>query len=151
MDKNRSPSRARGEASFYSTGERLSYSFHLVENSIWPIGTAISILSILLSLVMLFHFSMNVEINKINNIIIIVSIISLIFSINNWFKEIIEEATFRGEHSIKVQNNINIGFSLFVISEILLFFSFFFAYFYNSLIPAIEIGSIWPPLRNRNL
>jgi heme/copper-type cytochrome/quinol oxidase subunit 3 len=34
---------------------------------------------------------------------------------------------------------------LFIISETMFFFSFFFAYFYYSLSPSIWIGGIWPP------
>ena len=38
------------------------------------------------------------------------------------------------------------GIILFIVSEILFFFSFFWAYFHSSLSPAIEIGQSWPPL-----
>jgi len=60
--------------------------------------------------------------------------------------EIIEESYYTGHHSDKVQKGLSIGFSLFILSEILVFFSFFFSYFYNSLIPSIELGSIWPAI-----
>ncbi len=33
----------------------------------------------------------------------------------------------------------------FIVSEVMFFFAFFWAYFHSSLAPAIEIGSIWPP------
>jgi len=39
-----------------------------------------------------------------------------------------------------VQTGLIIGFVLFIISEIFAFFSVFWAYFYASLSPAIEIG-----------
>lgn len=34
---------------------------------------------------------------------------------------------------------------MFIVSEIMFFFGFFWAYFHSSLSPAIQIGSIWPP------
>ena len=34
---------------------------------------------------------------------------------------------------------------LFIVSEIMFFFSFFWAFFNASISPAIQIGSIWPP------
>jgi cytochrome c oxidase subunit 3 len=40
---------------------------------------------------------------------------------------------------------MRIGIILFIISEILFFISFFWAYFHTSLSPAIEIGQLWPP------
>ena len=39
------------------------------------------------------------------------------------------------------------GFSmiLFIVSEIMFFFAFFWAFFHSSLAPTIEIGAMWPP------
>ena len=34
---------------------------------------------------------------------------------------------------------------LFIVSEVMFFFGFFWAYFHFSLSPAIEIGCLWPP------
>jgi cytochrome c oxidase subunit 3 len=35
---------------------------------------------------------------------------------------------------------------LFIVSEVMFFFAFFWAFFHSSLAPTIEIGSVWPPL-----
>merc|ERR1711970_166693 len=37
------------------------------------------------------------------------------------------------------------GMLLFICSEVMFFFAFFWAFFYSSINPAIEIGSVWPP------
>ena len=34
---------------------------------------------------------------------------------------------------------------LFIVSEIMFFFAFFWAFFHSSLAPTIEIGAMWPP------
>jgi len=34
---------------------------------------------------------------------------------------------------------------LFIVSEVMFFLAFFWAFFHSSLSPAIEIGSVWPP------
>jgi cytochrome c oxidase subunit 3 len=34
---------------------------------------------------------------------------------------------------------------LFIVSEVMFFFAFFWAFFHSSLAPSIEIGSMWPP------
>ena len=39
-----------------------------------------------------------------------------------------------------------IGFLLFLLSEIMLFLSFFWAFFHASLAPSFEIGAFWPPI-----
>jgi cytochrome c oxidase subunit 3 len=38
------------------------------------------------------------------------------------------------------------GVILFIISEVMFFFSFFWAFFHASLSPSVELGSVWPPL-----
>lgn len=45
-----------------------------------------------------------------------------------------------------VQKNIIQGFYLFAISEIMLFFGFFWAYFHFAWAPSIELGGVWPPV-----
>lgn len=112
----------------------------LVENSIWPSTTAVSALSLLLGSVMLFNL------NTWGGILVLLSIVSLCISLYFWWKEVIIEGTYQGLHSLEVQNNLTLGFLLFVVSEALIFFSFFFAYFYNSLIPQPLVGGVWPPV-----
>lgn len=113
----------------------------MVELSPWPITTAISIFSLLLSFILTF------QVKEFSGYILILSIISTIYSSYKWWNDIIIEGSFKGEHTKSVQYNLNTGFYLFVFSEVLIFASFFFAYFYNSLIPSPYIfGNIYPPL-----
>ena len=35
---------------------------------------------------------------------------------------------------------------LFITSEVLFFFAFFWAYFHSRLAPSLELGSCWPPV-----
>lgn len=128
---------------------KLAYSYHLVSNSPWPLTVAISILSLILGNILNFQNQILVEYEgyKIGgNELIIVSILCLIYSSYYWLKDIVIEGTYMGEHTEKVQKGLNLGFVLFVVSEVCVFFGLFFAYFYNALVPAIEVGSIWPPV-----
>jgi len=34
---------------------------------------------------------------------------------------------------------------LFILSEVMLFFSFFWAFFHYSLVPSVAVGGVWPP------
>lgn len=129
--------------------EPLPNIFHIVTLSPWPLTTTISITSVILSIVfkaenitILENFSPLLE-EKDG---LTISIFSLIFSIFNWFYDIIIEGSYQGEHTKRIQKGITLGFILFVISEVCVFFGLFFAYFYNSLIPSVFIGSIWPPI-----
>ncbi len=60
-----------------------------------------------------------------------------------WFRDIIREAK-GGYHTTTVQRGLLIGFLQFIISEIMQFVSFFWAFFHSSLSPNIELGAIWP-------
>lgn len=62
-----------------------------------------------------------------------------------WWRDVIREATFKGEHTSFVQKGLRIGFILFIASEVCFFFSFFWAYFHSALAPTPEIGCVWPP------
>jgi len=54
----------------------------------------------------------------------------------------VTESTFEGHHTMKVQGGIRLGMALFIVSEIMFFFSFFWAFFHCSLAPAIGIGCV---------
>jgi len=62
-----------------------------------------------------------------------------------WFSDIVDEATFGGYHTKVVKFGLRLGFMLFIVSEMMLFFGFFWAFFHAALCPSVEIGSIFPP------
>lgn len=49
-------------------------------------------------------------------------------------------------HTNLVWKGFKIGFILFIISEVMLFFGFFWSFFHSALSPAIQIGGVWPPV-----
>jgi len=115
------------------------HNFHIVDNSPWPIITSISVFNLVLGLTGVLH--------RIDYgiYLFILGLLSTILSISYWFKDIIMEATYQGKHTISVQQNMRSGITWFIVSEIMLFFSFFWAFFHFSLSPSIEIGGVWPP------
>lgn len=62
-----------------------------------------------------------------------------------WWKDLVRESKNQGFHNIKVINRLKIGIILFISSEVLFFFRFFWAYFHRRSRPNIEIGQTWPP------
>jgi heme/copper-type cytochrome/quinol oxidase subunit 3/predicted secreted protein len=62
-----------------------------------------------------------------------------------WFRDIIREALYMGYHTTYVQSNLRLGFALFIVSEVMFFVSFFWAFFHSSIDPSIWGGTIWPP------
>jgi len=70
----------------------------------------------------------------------------LILSMSLWFRDIISEGTYLGNHTLAVQKGINMGVALFIISEALFFLGIFWAFFHSALSPTIELGAKWPPI-----
>ena len=62
-----------------------------------------------------------------------------------WWRDVIREATFEGHHTSVVQTGLRYGMILFIVSEVMFFSGFFWAFFHSALAPTVEIGSIWPP------
>lgn len=110
--------------------------YHIVNISPWPLLSSIGLL--LLGLIICSALRGNININYI-----ILNIITLIIISYQWFRDIIRE-TKGGYHTKKVRSGIYISFIVFLITEIMLFFSFFWAFFHSSLVPTIELGCIWP-------
>jgi len=118
---------------------RPKHRFHLVSPSPWPILAAVAAINLIISTVSYLHdyqshFFLNLP-----------GFLSTVFIMILWWRDVIREATFQGKHSTKIQMNLRFGFALFIFSEVMFFFGFFWAFFHSSLSPAIEIGGVWPP------
>ena len=114
--------------------------FNMVSPSPWPILLGTNTLPIVLGLVGCLQ--------GINNSfeMLIAGFISFLFFFTMWNRDIIRESTFMGVHTKQVDANTILGFKLFLFSEIMLFFSFFWAHLYSALYPSVFIGLSWPPV-----
>nr|NP_066332.1 cytochrome c oxidase subunit 3 [Malawimonas jakobiformis]AAG13699.1 cytochrome c oxidase subunit 3 [Malawimonas jakobiformis] len=113
--------------------------FHLVDLSPWPILGATS------GFIMAIGAAMSMHSYTFGPQILLFGFISLIYTMFVWWRDVIREATFEGHHTSIVQIGLRYGMILFIISEVLFFAAFFWAFFTASLAPTIEIGAIWPP------
>lgn len=114
--------------------------FHLVDPSPWPIVAAFSSFSLTTGGVMYMHSYSG------GSLIMVAALLSLILTCILWWRDVIREGTFEGHHTSAVQNGLRSGMLLFIVSEVMFFFAFFWAYFTSALVPTIEIGAVWPPV-----
>nr|QUB07064.1 cytochrome c oxidase subunit 3 [Lilioceris yunnana] len=114
-----------------------NHPFHLVDYSPWPILSSFNIMSIMMGLIKWFHLY---QINLFT-----LSSLTMMLIMYLWWRDITREGTFLGYHTFKVTLGLRWGMILFILSEILFFFSFFWGFFHSSLSPSIEIGMNWPP------
>lgn len=113
--------------------------YHLVTPSPWPLLTSIGLTQSAIGLTMYMHRLESGVFTLTMGILFVTLVVSC------WFRDIIRESTYEGRHTTIVQNSLARGFSLFIISEIMLFFSFFWALIYFMTSPTIQIGCTWPP------
>lgn len=115
------------------------FPYHLVESSPWPILTSFSLLTMAISAVLYFHgYAFGGELLLIGFTLTGSAMIL-------WFRDVITEGTYLGDHTLQVQKGLTMGVALFIVSEVFAFLSVFWAYFHSSLAPSIEIGNTWPP------
>lgn len=117
-----------------------AHPFHLVSPSPWPFNTSFSLLVVTLSGVLTFQgFTHAVD-------VLTIGLLSVILSMSLWFRDVISEGTYLGNHTLAVQKGLNLGVGLFIVSEALFFLAIFWAFFHNALSPTIELGAKWPPM-----
>jgi cytochrome c oxidase subunit 3 len=117
-----------------------AHPFHLVSPSPWPIYTCISLLSLTTTGVLSMHGFSNASYFLMLAFILVVS------SMSFWFRDVISEATYLGNHTLAVQRGLNMGVALFIVSEALFFLAIFWAFFHSALSPTVELGAQWPPM-----
>lgn len=117
---------------------RHQHPFHIVDRSPWPVAGAIAAFTTTVGLVVWFQGS------KIITAVMGLFTLSLVATL--WWRDVVREATFMGMHTSNVTEGIKLGFLLFIVSEIMFFFSFFWAFFHSALTPTAEIGMTWPPV-----
>ena len=117
-----------------------SHPYHLVDPSPWPISMSFALLVTTISAVMYMQ-GFNYGGYLLNLGVLLVST-----GMALWLRDVIVEATYLGHHTEQVKRGLTIVFALFILSELMAFFSVFWAYFHSSLAPTVEIGGSWPPL-----
>ena len=123
----------------FNVSQSSTHPFHIVNISPWPLISGLS------AFCTVFGFSMFMHQINWGVFIFFLSLIFLIFTMSIWWRDVIREAVNEGFHNTFVQIGLKFGMLLFITSEIMLFFAFFWAFFHASLNPTPDVGCIWPP------
>lgn len=111
--------------------------FHLVELSPWPVLGSIRGFLLAGGLIIWFHHQLLSP--------LLLALIVTLLTIYQWWRDVTREGTFLGQHTSYVVDGLRWGIILFIVSEIMFFFGFFWAFFHSRLAPTPEIGCCWPP------
>lgn len=115
------------------------HSYHLVDPSPWPILGSLGGFSVTTGGVLYMH--------KYNGgwYLLVSGLILILYTMFFWWQDIVREATFETVHNNLILKSLKLAMILFIISEILFFFAFFWAFFHSSISPVFNIGAVWPP------
>jgi len=113
------------------------FEYHIVDIRPWPLKDGRLIFFTIISIIIFF--------NSHSSFPLILGVVILLYFTFQWWRDIRREASFQGLHPLKIYDNIKIGIILFILSEIIFFFSFFWAFFHSRLSPDLELGLFWPP------
>ena len=118
---------------------KTKHSWHLVDPSPWPFVTSIVVFMFFTGNVMYMHRYIG------GSEVAILGLVGILLVMYLWWRDIVREATFEEQHTSAVQRGLRLGMVLFIISEVMFFFAFFWAFFHSSLVPSPSIGGVWPP------
>ena len=113
-----------------------THPFHLVDPSPWPIIGAIAAATLATGLIIYMHTSFPW--------LMILGVVLLLCTFAVWWKDVIREANSGIFHTEIVQTGLRIGMLLFIASEVMFFFAFFWAYFHASLPILNVVAGPWP-------
>nr|YP_010485124.1 cytochrome c oxidase subunit III [Hemidactylus farasani]UVW80905.1 cytochrome c oxidase subunit III [Hemidactylus farasani] len=114
-----------------------AHTYHMVDPSPWPLTGAVAALLMTSGLAMWFHYNTASP--------MALGLILMLLTSYQWWRDIVREGTFQGQHTKPVQKGLRYGMVLFITSEVFFFIGFFWAFYHSSLAPTPELGGNWPP------
>jgi cytochrome c oxidase subunit 3 len=69
----------------------------------------------------------------------------VLFTMFVWWRDVVKEGRVDKAHTELVRKGLSIGMALFILSEVMFFFAFFWSFFKASLFPEMVLdGGVWP-------
>lgn len=108
--------------------------FHIVDIRPWPLLVGLNGFSLAIGLVGWFH--------RGGLLGVVLSLVVICFVLCGWWRDVIRERTYLGRHTRYVSRGLRGGMVLFLLSEVIFFFGFFWSFFHRALRPASEVGCV---------
>lgn len=126
--------------------------YHIVKPSIWPLLSAFAGGLFAVGMVMFMHdvhlfadAQNGVAGFKVGYSGIILGVLAILGVMFGWWREIIIESVVEKAHTPIALVGMRYGMMLFILSEVMFFVAFFWAYFSAAFFPNEHIGYVWPP------
>lgn len=119
-----------------SNSSAKAHPFHIVDPSPWPVVASISVLMLTIAGVLYMHGH--------PVWFLLPGLSMLVMTLVLWWRDVIKESL-TPAHTAPVRMGFRYGMALFILSEVMFFVAFFWAYFNAAIFPVAEIGGVWPP------
>lgn len=117
--------------------------YHLVDPSPWPLVTAMVLLALVVGTAMFMHDVAG------GPVLMTIGLFGVFGVMYVWWRDVIREGLYEKAHNTVVQNGLRWGMALFIVSEIMFFVAFFWAFFNASLVPLVPLEGVWPVTEGR--
>ncbi len=119
------------------------HQYHLVDPSPWPIIGTVAALVLATGAVFGMHDLFELGDGK-KWVAILPGLLLMLYTMYGWWKQVVREGIEDKAHTSIVQQGLRVGMALFILSEVMFFFVFFFSFFKASLIPVELLDGVWP-------
>ncbi|HWM83146.1 MAG TPA: cytochrome c oxidase subunit 3 [Pseudolabrys sp.] len=124
------------------------HDYHLVDPSPWPVVGSLAAFITAVGGVSWMH-----HLYAAAPLVFGLGVIGILYTMFGWWRDVVREAQYRGDHTRVVQIHHRYGMILFITSEVMFFVAWFWAYFNTALFPAdphelsrlAATGGVWPP------
>ena len=124
--------------------------YYIVASSPWPISVAVRVWGMAFGFVIWVWGKEGVFTEYGGLDLILLRVARLILTLGQWWRDVRRERR-AGFHTRYVEKAIWDGFILFLASEVIFFFSLFWALGHISLAPDIRVNCAWPPIGIRTI
>lgn len=111
--------------------------YHLVDLSPWPIIMSFALLVLASGGILFMHEAVY------GPYVFYTGLASVVYVAFRWWRDVIREGRVGKHHTDAVRNGLKIGMLLFILSEVMFFFAFFWSFFKAWLDPVADLDGVW--------
>jgi cytochrome c oxidase subunit 3 len=119
--------------------------FHLVNPSPWPLLGSFALLCLTSGTAMFMHKM------AIGTPLLVLGLVLVLTTMFCWWRDVIREGMHDHAHTPAVSHGLRIGMALFILSEVMFFVAFFWAFFGSSLFPHVPVIEAWQGLGQQGI
>ena len=119
-----------------NTQDDISHPYHLVKPSPWPVVGSLAAGLLAVGALLYIHDG--------PKWVLVLSLIGVLTVMALWWRDVVRESVGENVHTVVVKIGLRYGMALFILSEVMFFFAFFWAIFDTNLFPKVVDITTFP-------